>query len=373
MRVLYPWLLSFFIACSKCAPQIRPPAITSSASKESSPGVLTSNPKTTNTHTPCTGNTPDNRQQWCDHDVYTDYTTTIPNTGVVREFWFDLTKANLAPDGRSRWTLTINGSIPGPTIIVDWGDTVIVHLRNNLSKTLHNGTSLHFHGIRQLNTNPMDGVVSLTQCPIAPGQTMTYRWRATQYGTTWYHSHWGLQTWEGVFGGVTINGPASANYDEDKGTILLNDWDVRTVDELWDTVQVSGPPTVDNALINGSNVFGEDGADQIGRRFQMEFSKGRSYRLRLGNAACDTHFKFSIDHHSLTVIAVDLVPIQPYSTTVLDIAIGKQHNPSLMRPASKLYFLNHCCRTTIRYHCPRRPACFGQCLLASSHPPALVF
>lgn len=133
----------------------------------------------------------------------------------------------------------------------------------------------------------------------------------------------GLQTWEGVFGGIIINGPASANYDEDKGTILLTDWDVRTVDELWDTVQVSGPPTVDNGLINGTNVFGDDGMDQVGRRFKMKFTKGKSYRLRLGNAACDTHFKFSIDHHTLIVIAVDLVPIQPYTTTVLDIAIGK--------------------------------------------------
>ncbi|KAJ5460018.1 laccase [Penicillium daleae] len=324
MRVVYLFLLNFLKASSTCIPPIGPPTIASSAYQESS-SLLPTNLEINNTNA-CTGNTPDNRQQWCDNDIYTDYTTTVPDTGVVREFWFDVTQANLAPDGRSRWTLTINGTIPGPTIIVDWGDTVIVHLRNNLPVSIHNGTSLHFHGIRQLNTNPMDGAVSLTQCPIAPGQSMTYRWRATQYGTTWYHSHMGLQTWEGVFGGIIINGPASANYDEDKGTILLTDWDVRTVDELWDTVQVSGPPTVDNGLINGTNVFGDDGMDQAGRRFKMKFTKGKSYRLRLGNAACDTHFKFSIDHHSLIVIAVDLVPIQPYTTTVLDIAIGQRYD-----------------------------------------------
>lgn len=239
------------------------------------------------------------------------------------EFWFDLIQANLAPDGRERWTLTINGTIPGPTIIVNWGDTVVIHLRNKLPASLQNGTSIHFHGIRQLNANPMDGVVSITQCPIAPDQTMTYRWRATQYGTTWYHSHIGLQTWEGVFGGIIINGPASANYDEDMGTILLNDWDVRTVDELWGTAQSSSPPAVDNALINGTNVFGEEGENQVGRRFEMSFRSGKSYRLRLGNAACDTHFKFSIDRHDFTMIVADLVPVQPYTTTVLDVAIGK--------------------------------------------------
>lgn len=271
----------------------------------------------------CAGNTPDTRQQWCDLDIHTDYTTTVPDTGVVREFWLELDQAILAPDGRPRWTLAINGTIPGPTLEANWGDTVVVHLRNNLPDTVQNGTSLHFHGIRQHHSNGMDGVVAVTQCPLAPNTTMTYRWRATQYGTTWYHSHIGLQTWEGAFGGIIIHGPASANYDEDKGVILMNDWDLQTVDELWDTAQLVGAPTMDNALINGMNVFGADGAgDQTGRRFNMSFEAGKSYRLRIGNAACDTHFKFSIDHHTLTVIANDLVPIRPYTTTVLDVAIG---------------------------------------------------
>lgn len=58
--------------------------------------------------------------------------------------------------------------------------------------------------------------------------------------STWYHSHFALQAWEGVFGGIVINGPASANYDEDLGKLssihisedvlkilgllFLNDW-----------------------------------------------------------------------------------------------------------------------------------------------------
>lgn len=109
---------------------------------------------------------------------------------------------------------------------------------------------------------------------------MTYRWRATQYGTTWYYSHIGLQTWEGAIGNINIHGPACANYDDDKGVILLNDWDTRTVDELWIFAQNSGPPT--NDLINGMNVFREDGDPaQTGRHFDMSYIPGRSYRLRL--------------------------------------------------------------------------------------------
>lgn len=193
-------------------PHNQPPNTASSTHQENASLPPLINTEKRNAGTPCAGNTANTRQEWCDYNIYTDYTTVTPDTGVVREFWFDLVQASLAPDGRERWTLTFNGTIPGPTIIVNWGDTVVIHLRNKLPASLQNGTSLHFHGLRQLNTNPMDGAVSITQCPTAPGQTMTYRWRATQYGTTWYHSHIGLQTWEGVFGGVIINGPASANY-----------------------------------------------------------------------------------------------------------------------------------------------------------------
>lgn len=282
---------------------------------------------------PCQGNSPTTRQQWCDYDIHTDYTTIVPDTGVTREFWFDVDQLIVAPDGRPRWGIAINGSVPGPTIEADWGDTVVVHLRNLLPDSVENGSSMHFHGVRQYHTNPMDGVVSITQCPIPSGSSMTYRWRAMQYGTTWYHSHFGLQTWEGVFGGIIIHGPASANYEEDKGVILLNDWDINTVDELWDTAQLNGSPTVDNALINGTNVFGADHTpEQTGHRFNTTFTPDRSYRLRLGNAACDTHFKFSIDNHTMTVIAADLVPIQPYRTTVLSIAIGRLPSTRLENP-----------------------------------------
>ncbi|KAJ5753890.1 uncharacterized protein N7511_008043 [Penicillium nucicola] len=275
----------------------------------------------------CTGNTPTTRQQWCEYNIYTDYTITTPDTGVTREFWLEINQATLAPDGRPRWALTINGSLPGPTIEADWGDTVIIHLRNSLPVTIQNGTSLHIHGLRQHYTNPMDGVVSVTQCPIAPGNTMTYKWRAEQYGTTWYHSHIGLQTWEGVFGSVIINGPASSDYDEDVDALLLSDWDINTVDQLWTVAEAGVSPKLDNGLINGVNVFGDDDDPaQMGHRFNTTFIRGKSYRLRVTNTACDTQFKFSIDHHTLTVIAADFVPIQPYNTTVISIAIGQRYD-----------------------------------------------
>ncbi|CAN9366429.1 unnamed protein product [Alternaria alternata] len=197
--------------------------------------------------------------------------------------------------------MAVNGSIPGPTLIADWGDTVVVHVTNSLT-TSNNGTSIHFHGIWQLNTNDQDGVT-------------------TQYGSSWYHSHFALQAWQGVFGGIIINGPATANYDEDLGVLMLNDWDHQTVDELYITAETSGPPTLDNGLINGTNTY-EDG----GYRFNQSFTSGTSYLFRLVNAAVDTHWKFMIDNHTMTVIASDLVAIEPYEATVISIGMGQRYD-----------------------------------------------
>ena len=213
-------------------------------------------------------------------------------------------------------------NILGPTIFADWGDDVVVHLTSNL-KTSTNGSSFHFHGTHQNYTNPQDGVVAVTQCPVAPGSSTTYRWRATQYGTSWYHSHFGLQTYDGVYGGLIIRGPASANYDEDVGTIMLSDWSHQTVNQILPEVQRKGPALMDNVLINGTNTYGKEGhKNQTGERFRLDFEEGKTYRLRLVNTGIDTLYKFSIDHHTLKVVAVDFVSIKPYETDHVSIAIG---------------------------------------------------
>jgi len=55
------------------------------------------------------------------------------------------------------------------------------------------GTMLHWHGLDQRGTPWMDGVASVSTCPIAPGANLTYRFRADHYGTSWYHAHYSAQ------------------------------------------------------------------------------------------------------------------------------------------------------------------------------------
>ncbi|KAF2148105.1 multicopper oxidase [Myriangium duriaei CBS 260.36] len=270
---------------------------------------------------PCSGNTASTRSTWCDYSTSTNYYTDGPTTGVTREYWLVIEETTKSVDGYERYVQLVNGTLPGPTIEADWGDEVIVHVQNSLKL---NGTGIHFHGIRQNYTNENDGVPAVVQCPVAPGQSITYQWKATQYGSSWYHSHFAVQAWEGVFGGIVIHGPATANYDHDLGNLFLNDWDHQTVDELYSAAETQGPIPLGTGLINGTNTYPND--TSRGARFQTSFDSGSSYLLRVVNGAIDAHWDFSIDNHTLQVIATDFVPIKPYTTKVLSIGIGQRYD-----------------------------------------------
>ena len=118
------------------------------------------------------------------YSISTDFDLKWPTTGKTRIYNFEITNTTCNPDGNvARTCLLINNQYPGPTIFADWGDTIQVNLKNSMQS---NGTGLHFHGIRQLGTTTEDGANGLTECPLAPGDSKTYTFQATQYGSTWY-------------------------------------------------------------------------------------------------------------------------------------------------------------------------------------------
>ena len=132
--------------------------------------------------------------------------------GIQREYWLEVDLEAIAPDGYLKVLGQIfNNSYPGPHIQACWGDELVVHVKNKIPNL---GTTVHWHGIRQLHTNQQDGVNGVTQCPIAFNQTYTYRFNLTQYGHTWYHSHYQTQYSDGEMGPLTIYGPSSAPWDE---------------------------------------------------------------------------------------------------------------------------------------------------------------
>ena len=240
-----------------------------------------------------------------------------------------LTNEYIAPDGYNVSRMLINGTYPGPLIEADWGDLLNITVKNRLSN--HNGTSIHWHGIRQLNTTWQDGVAGVTQCPIPPNQDYVYTWRATQYGVSWYHSHFSLQYPDGLAGPLKINGPTSMNYTTDLGPLLVTDWLHQDAFSLFQLELLGRPPTPDSNLLNGKGPYyccPSLDKQCTGRQAFTEynFSKGTSYKISLVNTAVSTHFTFWIDGHDFYVVATDFVPIKPYQTDTINIAIGQRYD-----------------------------------------------
>ncbi|OXV10631.1 hypothetical protein Egran_01608 [Elaphomyces granulatus] len=277
---------------------------------------------------------PGNRGCWLRHqrtkkeyNIETDYDDVdkVPR-GIVREYWLQIADMPISPDGVTmEHGKVFNRTYPGPWIEACWGDTIKVHVTNKLR---FNGTSIHFHGIRMLHNVQNDGVNGVTQCPIAPGDTYTYEFHASQYGSSWYHSHYSLQYGDGAVGPITIHGPATADFDSNEAfkPLLLTDWNHRSVFEDWPNMLDTGSvPEMTNILLNGIGQFGPSSRNTP-EKYNITFNKGHAHFMRVINTAVDTTFIFTIDNHTLQVIEADFVPIEPYNTSNILVGIGQRYH-----------------------------------------------
>ncbi|UPL01463.1 hypothetical protein LCI18_012397 [Fusarium solani-melongenae] len=280
-----------------------------------------------------TNNPTPNGYPWSTMTPHTNYYDEHPNTGVIRRYDFSVSRSTLAPDGYELPVILVNGQFPGPTIEANWGDTIQVTVTNDIEDE---GLALHWHGIQQKKTPWEDGVPGISQCPIPPGKTFTYQFVADLYGTTWYHSHYSAQYSAGLFGPLIIHGPREKkNYDIDIGPVLLSDWYHKEYfDLVEETMQPNSPGPVfsDSNLINGKMNFNcssvEEGdttpCNNNAGISKFRFKRGKTHRLRLINAGGEGLQRFSIDEHTLTVIANDFVPVEPYDTKVVTLGIGQR-------------------------------------------------
>lgn len=254
---------------------------------------------------------PHNRACWYNgYSVATDFDKKSPTTGKTVSYHLEITNTTCNPDGNGpQQCMLINNQYPGPTIQADWGDTLSITVKNSMQT---NGTGIHFHGVRQLNSCGSDGVGGITECPIAPGNTATYTFKCTQFGSSWYHSHHSSQYGMGVVGTIIINGPSTANYDVDLGTFTVNDWYyqdawVANSQSMQNLQQQKGPPTADNILVNGTG----KSSSASGQYAQVQLQPGQVHKLRLVNPSVDNFIRVSLDGHPFTVIATDFIPVRP--------------------------------------------------------------
>src|SRR3989338_2334031 len=84
---------------------------------------------------------------------------------------------------RSYRMLAYNGSIPGPLIKAEQNAEVTINFKNNTDIE----TTIHSHGLRL--DNAFDGVPDMTQKPVKPGESFTYKIKFPDAGMYWYHTH----------------------------------------------------------------------------------------------------------------------------------------------------------------------------------------
>ncbi|RWA09245.1 hypothetical protein EKO27_g5871 [Xylaria grammica] len=289
-----------------------------------------------------------------------------PETGVTRKYDFVVTRAQLAPDGYLRDMIVVNGQFPGPLIEANWGDWVEVTVTSNITGP-DEGTTIHWHGLLQKQTPFFDGVPGISQCPVAPGESFTYRFRADHVGTSFYHSHYSAQINAGVVGPIVFHGPKSQRWEYDVGPVLVTDWFHKEYFQIVQGVVGSGadrkPAFSDNNLINGKmNVdcsLKEDDRPCISNagisKFQLK--PGKDNLLRIINGGSSGLQYFSVDEHDMTVISMDFVPIKPYRTNVITLGAGQRSeviiHGKVGKDAKKSYWM----RSNISTICalPRQP------------------
>ena len=140
------------------------------------------------------------------------------NNLPVKEYTITIKEAVVDKAGKKVMGMTINGTIPGPTLEFTEGEYAVIYVKNEMSEE----TSVHWHGL--LLPNFYDGVPYLTTPPIEPRHTQKYEFPIKQSGTYWYHSHTMLQEQSGVYGSIVIH-PKEQLLEYDKELVLmLSDW-----------------------------------------------------------------------------------------------------------------------------------------------------
>jgi CopA family copper-resistance protein len=263
---------------------------------------------------------------------------------VLRGTEFDLVIAESPVNftGQPGMATTINGSLPAPTLRWREGDTVTIRVTNRLRES----TSIHWHGI--ILPYQMDGVPGISFGGIAPGETFTYRFKVSQSGTYWYHSHSGFQEQTGMYGAIIIDpaGPETIRAERDH-VVLLTDWtdedpmrvfmklktqgdyynyhQPTAVDffrdasregvsvaldkrKMWNQMRMS--PTDLSDLSAQTLTYLANGTTPAGNWTGL-FRPGERVRLRFINGAGNTFYDVRIPGLKLKVVHVDGVDVEP--------------------------------------------------------------
>nr|GMC90047.1 laccase-17-like [Ipomoea batatas] len=244
----------------------------------------------------------------------------------TRHYEFNVTMQNVTRLCHTKSMVTINGKFPGPPILAREGDRLLIKVNNHVA----NNISIHWHGIRQLRSGWADGPAYITQCPIQTGQSYVYNYTIVgQRGTLFWHAHisWLRAT---VYGPIIIRPKKNVSYPFVKPykevPIIFGEWfNADTEAIISQALQTGGGPNVSDAYtINGlpGPLYNCSAKDT----FKLKVKPGKTYLLRMINAALNDELFFSIANHTLTVVDVDAIYVKPFETDTILIAPGQTSN-----------------------------------------------
>lgn len=184
-----------------------------------------------------------------------------------------------------------NGSMPGPTIEANEGDTIRVIFHNELPEP----SSVHWHGLEV--PNGQDGAAGVTEAPTPPGGTHEYEFTLYKSGTFMYHTGYNVMKQDalGLGGMVVVHPKAPKNTPDKEIAILLQEWtfapgnpnpNLVSMDFNWFTFNGKAAPSVDMITVQ----------------------QGDRVRLRFGNLSMQSH-PIHIHGYTWNVVGTEGGPI----------------------------------------------------------------
>ncbi len=261
--------------------------------------------------------------------------------------------------GKEKRAIAVNGQIPMPTLEFTEGDTAEIVLHNQLKES----TSLHWHGL--FLPNKEDGVPFLTQMPIEPGETFTYRFPIIQTGTHWYHSHSGLQEQIGMYGSFIMHKKADDKTfrkgidDLPEIPIMLSEWTNLKPENVhrmlhnasdWFAIQKGATQSYAEAIRTGNfktklknewkRMMAMDVSDVYYDKVLMNgnhltdlksidgksLKAGDKVRLRISNGGASSYFWLRYAGGKMTVVASDGNDVEPVDVDRLIIAVSETYD-----------------------------------------------
>lgn len=283
------------------------------------------------------------------------------STAEVREYNLEIDNKTVNYSGKEKQAMSINNSIPGPSLYFNEGDIARINVKNKMDVN----TSVHWHGL--LLPNRQDGVSYLTTPPIEPGMTYTYEFPIKHSGTYWYHSHTGLQEQKGVYGSIVIE-PLEKRADiqepESEHVLVLSDWtdqdpnevlrDLKrgseyqsfkkgtkqtvfgviknkaVIENLKRSLRRMPPMDISDVAYDAFLINGQTESD-------LELKPGKKVRLRIINAGASTYFYLNYAGGNMEIISADGVDVKPFVKERILMALAETYDVIITVPDDGAY------------------------------------